>query len=210
MDGDGWVSTADVALVVDHLNAAAPDVSAAGPAGTVGSPGMDVAPGDDQLVGGPSGGTDSVSAVGPAADIGRSFTFQVPLALDRLHTDVQAVGVVCYVSSNPVDLPPDGRFTGITSLYAVEGVIGVGNSAPIPVPAGSFSGTATVVFEVLPGVNVLEATHYGCGLLLYGADGRMGDLEEPYTTVTDPEHPNHDAWQPAPGTTFVVAVSGEL
>ena len=77
-------------------------------------------------------------------------------------------------------------------------------------PARAGAGTATVTFDVFPPEAALAATHYGCGLVLYGAGGRMSDLEEPYTTVTDPEHPDYDAWQPAPGTTFVVAVSGQL
>jgi hypothetical protein len=114
----------------------------------------------------------------PAAD----FTFNVPVELHKIPSDIKTFGVAVWVYSQPPDA--DGYFRQ-------DSTIGTGDTF-VSIVNGEFVGTVTVAFNADPRKDPRAALYYGVYLLLYGSAGAGGCLnamgkDTPYPY--DPQQP---------------------
>jgi hypothetical protein len=116
------------------------------------------------------------------------FTFNVPLNLQNLHTEVRSAYVDCRVFKTRGD-------------YTAASVIGGGGRYKTDIPVdsnGNYRGTLTVGFDADSGKNASDARYYECDLNINGGNLTSYTTDRGAATVS------------RPGTTRSVRVTGEV
>lgn len=114
----------------------------------------------------------------------RVVVFNVPLQLHEMNENISRVNVKCSCFKNGQDIVAQGE------LF-------------VDIPrSGNLVQTVTITATELEGRNILEATSYGCGMILFDREG---------TILYPTDDPNAPVDRKAkPGTTFQNQVTGTL